>query len=84
MLSQDEIIAVVSSVTVFIVASIVFTIVGFLCGYCRCQAKRKCYAETARSSEEMYNNTSYYDDIIVLKQRDEQELELKENVAYAG
>ena len=28
------------------------------------------------------HNASYYDDIVVLKQRDEQELETKENVAY--
>ena len=28
------------------------------------------------------HNAPYYDDIVVLKQRDEQELETKENVAY--
>ena len=73
----------ISSVTVFVVAAIVYTIVGFLCGHCYCQAIRKCYAETARSSEEMYtHNAPYYDDIVVLKQRHKQELETKENVAY--
>ena len=39
-LSQDGKIAIASSVTVFIVASISFFIVGFLCGHF-CQKKRK-------------------------------------------
>ena len=44
-LSQDGKIAVASSVTVFSVASILFFIVGFLCGYF-CQKKRKPVTET--------------------------------------
>ena len=61
-------------------ASIIFIIVGFLCGRL-CQKKRRTGAETLPSSEETHN-TPYYDDIIVLKWRDEQELKLKENIAY--
>ena len=79
-LSRDGKIAVASSITVFVMTSLIFIIVGFLCGHC-CQTKRRTAVGTLPPSEETYN-TPYYDDIIVLKQRDEQELELKENVAY--
>ena len=58
LLSRDGVIAVVSSVTVFVVAAIVYTIMGFLCGHYCCQARKKCYAETARSFEEMYTQCS--------------------------
>ena len=77
-LSQDGKIAVVSSVTVFVVASILFYIAGFLSGHFRiCQRRNK--PETV-SQFKKTQGTPYYDDV-VLKQH-EQELELKENVAY--
>ena len=57
-------IAVISSVTAFVVASILFFIVGFLCGHF-CRTKRE-----SRPTQ----GTSHHDE--------EQELELKENVAY--
>ena len=76
-LSQDGKIAVASSVTVFVVASILFYIAGFLSGHFRiCRRRNK--TETVSQSEKT-QGTPYYDDV-VLKQ--EQELELKENVAY--
>ena len=75
-LSRDGQIAVASSVTVFVLASTLFFVVGFLCGhFCR---KEKKIAETVSSSGQAHG--PYYDDV-VLRQH-EQELELKENVAY--
>jgi hypothetical protein len=85
-LSRDGEIAVASSVTVFTVASILFFIVGFLCGHF-CQKKRKSSTAagetvTPAGSEGSagLTQTPYYDDV-VLQQR-EPDLELKENVAY--
>ena len=84
-LSGDGKIAVASSVTVFIVASILFFIIGFLCGHF-CQKKRKS-STTAAAGEAVppggsggQTQTPYYDDIVI--QQSDQELELKENVAY--
>ena len=63
-----------SSVTVFIVTSILFFIIGFLCGlFCRRERKT---AENKVNKKQI----PYYDDVM-LKQH-EQELELKENIAY--
>ena len=68
--------------TVFIVASISFFIVGFLCGHF-CQQKRKlataAAGETAPPSVATGGQTQipYYDDVVL-----KQEVELKENVAY--
>ena len=82
-LSRDGKIAVASSVTVFTMASIIlFFTVGFRCGHF-CQKYRKqssAAAETVPPSGGQ-SQILYYDDV-VLQQR-EQELELKENVAYA-
>ena len=73
-LSRDRKIAIASSVTVFVVASILFFIIGFLCGHF-CRKERKTTAIVPQTS------TPYYDDVVL--QQHEQELELKENVAYA-
>ena len=62
-----------SSMTAFIVASTLFFIVGFLCGHF-CQKERK-NAEIVSQTR-----TPNYDDAVL--QQHEQELELKENVAY--
>ena len=87
-MSQDGEIAVASSVTVFTVASILFFIVGFLCGHF-CQKKRKS-STTAAAGETVppagsgghtQIQTPYYDDVVI-QQSDHQELELNENVAY--
>ena len=82
-MSRDGKIAVASSVTVFTVASILFFIVGFLCGHF-CQRKRKS-STTAAAGETAPpggtgGQTPYYDDVVI--QQSDQELELKENVAY--
>ena len=86
-LSRDGMIAVVSSVTVFIVASILFFTLGFLCGHFRiCQKRRKPSATTAGACGETQSvptatggqsQTPYYDDVVL-----QQEVELKENIAY--
>ena len=67
-----------SSVTVFIVASILFFIVGLLCGQF-CQLKRKQSSAAGESVPPAGGQTQilYYDDVVL-----EQEVELKENVAY--
>ena len=74
-LSQDGKIAVASSVTVFVVTSLLFFIIGFLSGHF-CRKKR-----TTADHKVAKKQIPYYDDV-VLKQPD-QELELKENVAYS-
>ena len=77
-LSQDGKIAVASSVTVFIVASILFFIVGFLCGhYCQNKRKQSSAAGETVPSASGQTQIPYYDDVVL-----EQEVELKENVAY--
>ena len=84
-MSRDGKIAAASSVTVFTVASILFFIVGFLCGHFY-QKKRK--SSTAAAADETvppggsgeHIQTPYCDDVVI--QQSDQELELKENVAY--
>jgi hypothetical protein len=61
-------IAVISSVSAFLVASILFFTVGFLCGHF-CRMKRESHPTVAVDQD-----TSHYDK--------KQELELNENVAY--
>ena len=85
-MTDDGKIAVASSVT-FVAGSSMFFIIGFLCGhFCR-KEKHKSQTSTgprtaSQSDQENIPSTPYYDDV-VLKQR-EQELELKENIAYAS
>ena len=66
-----------SSVTVFIVTAILFFVTGFLSRHL-CQKRRK----TDDDHQVVKKEIPIYDDIIVLKEQG-QELELKENVAYA-
>ena len=80
-LSKEAKIAVASSVTVFTVASILFFIVGFLCGHF-CQRRRK--SSTAGETVPPGGSggqaqTPYYDDVVL---QQEFEVELRENVAY--
>ena len=77
-LSGDAKIAVASSIIVFVVTAVLFFTVGFLSG-CFCHNKKK-KEENISRPEQM--QTPYYDDV-VLQQREEQGLELKDNVAYA-
>ena len=71
--NQEGQIAIASSVTVFIVASFVFFIIGFLC-------RHFCWKERKMANHEVITSevTPDYDDV-----QHEHELELKENVAYA-
>ena len=60
--------------TVFVVASIFFFIVGFLCGhFCRKERKPAEIVPPAVGQTQI----PYYDDVVL-----KQELELKANVAY--
>ena len=63
-----------SSITIFVVASALFFIVGYLCGHFR-QKMRK----TVETVPPAVGQTQipYYDDVVL-----KQELELKANVAY--
>jgi hypothetical protein len=68
-LSRDGEIAVASSVTVFTVASILFFIVGFLCGHF-CQKKRKSSIAAGETIHTAGNagqqtQTPYYDDVVL-------------------
>ena len=85
-LSPDGKIAVASSVTVFIVASILFFTLGFLCGHFY-QKKGKPSAAGGDhhvppgvATGRQQTQSTYYDNVVLHQQ--EQELELKENVAY--
>ena len=77
-LSQEGKITVASSVTVFAITSILFFFIGFLSRHFCCKERKT--AGTASRIEQP--QIPYYDDV-VLKQQEEQELELKDNVAYA-
>ena len=77
-LSNDGKIAGASSVAVFIMTSILCFTTGFLCRHFCHNIKRE--KENVTQSEDIIHGAPYYDDV-VLKQL-EQELELKENVAY--
>ena len=74
-LSQERKNVVASSVTVFVVTSILFFIIGFLSRHF-CRKKKR----TAADNNVAKKQIPCYEDV-VLKQPD-QELELKENVAY--
>ena len=77
--TQDVKIAVGSSVTVSIVCSVLFFIVGFVCGhFCH---KQKQSVEAVPPLEETPTPSPLYDDI--QPRRNEEEVELKTNVAYA-
>ena len=82
-LSQDVKIAVGSSVAVSIVCSALFFIIGFVCGHF-CPGKQKQSVETVPPLEDTpsYSPASspLYDDI--KPRRNEEEVELKTNVAY--
>ena len=79
-LSDDGKIAVASSIAVFIVTSILCFTTGFLCRHFCHNIKREKENINVTQSEDIIHGAPYYDDV-VLKQC-EQELELKENVAY--
>ena len=79
-LTSDGKIAVASSVAAFFVGSVLFFITGFLCGhYCR-KEKRAMVPAASQCGKTITHGTTYYDDVVLNQQ---QELELKENVAYA-
>ena len=76
-LSQEGKIAIASSVTVLVVASILLFTIGFLCGNFY-QRKRKTAVETSSVvSTGGQTQTPYYDDVVL-----KQEVELKKNAAY--
>ena len=77
-LSRDGKIAVASSVTVFVVASVLFFTIGLLCGHL-CQKKRKPSTAAAETVPPSGGQTQipYYDDVVL-----QQEVELEANIAY--
>ena len=77
-LSNEAKIAIASSVTVFTVASILFFIVGFLCGhFCQKKSTRSAAGETVPpGGSGGHTQTPYYDDVVL------QQVQLTENVAY--
>ena len=77
-LTNEGKIAVASTVTAFVVGSVLF-IVGFLCGHF-CRREKNTTRTGTTSQPEKTQSASYYDDTAL--EQNEQELELKENVAY--
>ena len=75
-LSHDGKIAIASSISITIAASILFSTFGYLCGLHR---QKKKYP----SSADKPTLTPVYEDILP-KKDNEQKLELKSNVAYAS
>ena len=69
-------IAVVSSVSVFAITSLSFFVVGFLCGhFCQIKKEASCACTAYEHENTSYNHSN--------ETQCHNELELKENVAYA-
>ena len=79
-LTTEGKIAVASTVTAFVIGSVLFFIIGFLCGHFH--RREKIVTSGTVGQCEKTQGAPYYDDV-VLKQN-ERELELKGNVAYAS
>ena len=73
-LSQDGKIAIASSISIAIAASVLFSTFGYLCGLHR---------QKKKSTSSADKPTPVYEDILPKKEH-EQKLELKSNVAYAS
>ena len=73
-LSEDGKIAVASSVSTFVITSVVFFTFGYLCRHYRQKPKQTLPVPVT-------NRTPLYENVIP-EQNTEQDLELKENVAY--
>ena len=78
-LTGDGRIAVASLATAFVVGSVLFFVTGFLCGH-YCRKGKKSMAPASQCEKTITHGTPYYDDVVLNQQ---QELELKGNVAYA-
>ena len=80
-LTNEGKIAVASAVTAFVIGSVLF-VIGFLCRhFCR-KEKETTQLQTGTITQcEKTQGAPYYDDVVI--KQHEQELELKENVAYA-
>ena len=80
--SHDVVIGVASSLSAFILASVLFLTIGLACG-CHCGPK---WRKSEDKSTENQSDTApaqpnpLYEDIVI----QEQELELKENAAYSS
>lgn len=76
-LSLDAVIAIVSSITVFVVSSILFLVIGFVWGHCFSQKQKELPKETLTTHTQ---STLLGED--VQPNSMDKDLELKENVAY--
>ena len=76
LLSEEGRIAVASSLITFIVSSVIFFAFGYFCHHCQLKTKQtSSIPDPIRSTVPEYEN-------VTLEQDTEQDLELKENVAY--
>ena len=80
-------VAVSSMVIVFLIASIVIFITGFACGYCFSQKVKQSSKETPHPTDyppsTSYHPAPLYEEVkSSAEKHQEQDLELKENVAY--
>ena len=85
--SSSTIISVVSSLSTFVFGSLLFFTVGYLCAYCVHSARREKASSTGQLDDgaaahvQSTQDNVLYEDVQLPKQ-EEEELELKDNVAY--
>ena len=88
---SSTIISVVSSLTSFVFGSLLFFTVGYLCAYCVHSARREKASSTGQLQDgaattahvQSTQDNVLYEDVRLPKQQEEEEnLELKDNVAY--
>ena len=76
--------AVVTSISTFLVTSVFIFIIGFVCGHCFSQryiVKRSAKEKTVQG-EQSHPNPTYDTILLNVVKQEEQDLELKENIAY--
>ena len=90
-ISSSTIISVVSSLSSFVFGSLLFFTVGYLCAYCVHSARREKASSTGQLQDDEAATTAHvqstqdnvlYEDVQLPKQEEEENLELKDNVAY--
>ena len=79
------IVAIISSLAAFVTGSVLFFTVGCVCGHC--SEKRTCmFCTKSNSSENDQDGTSQdntcYEDILLKQKFNDENLQLKQNVAY--
>ena len=77
--SREVIIGVASSVSVFILSSVLFLTIGLVCG-CYCGQKWKKFVDKVTKKSALPQPNPLYEDVVIPVQ----DVELKENAAYSS